>query len=103
MQNALPAAKISSSKLWQLSILVLLFFALSFYGFSLYNARAFTWVLVIFWLCIFFQFWQLIGFLHTIWYLAPRDEPLLDPLFLPKVDVFITVAGEPLSVIESTV
>jgi cellulose synthase (UDP-forming) len=48
-----------------------------------------------------FHFWQALTYLYTIWdtktALPPRD-----PNYLPAVDVFITVAGEPLDIIEET-
>lgn len=47
-----------------------------------------------------FHIWQALTFLYTIWdteHTMPRDDT-----FLPPVDVFIPVAGEPLDVIEQT-
>ncbi|HEX4104017.1 MAG TPA: glycosyltransferase [Candidatus Paceibacterota bacterium] len=60
--------------------------------------------LVLFWLLIFgevFHLWQAITFIWTIWD-TEHDVPK-DPQFTPPVDVFITVAGEPIDVIEATV
>lgn len=48
-----------------------------------------------------FYFWQGINYIYTVWdttYRAPFDA-----LFKPPVDVFITVAGEPLEIVEETV
>lgn len=59
---------------------------------------------VLFWLLIageVFHLWQALTFLYTIWeteHTLPRDDN-----FLPPVDIFIPVAGEPLEVIEKTV
>jgi cellulose synthase/poly-beta-1,6-N-acetylglucosamine synthase-like glycosyltransferase len=59
---------------------------------------------VLFWLLIVgevFHVWQAITFLYTIWdteHQAPKD-----PSYAPRVDVFITVAGEPVEIVETTV
>jgi cellulose synthase (UDP-forming) len=48
-----------------------------------------------------YHVWQLLTFLFTIWdteYMPPRDDN-----FRPPVDVFITVAGEPVEIVEQTV
>ncbi len=48
-----------------------------------------------------FHLWQVLTFLYTVWdteYKAP-----FDPTMTPAVDVFITVAGEPVGVVEETV
>ncbi len=48
-----------------------------------------------------FYLWQCLSHLYTVWetdYVAPKDD-----MFLPPVDVFITVAGEPLEIVEETV
>ncbi|HEV7449137.1 MAG TPA: glycosyltransferase, partial [Candidatus Paceibacterota bacterium] len=47
-----------------------------------------------------FHLWQVLTFLHTVWdtdYQAPFDATLT-----PAVDVFITVCGEPVSIVEET-
>lgn len=47
-----------------------------------------------------YYLWQLIMYCHTIWdteYKAPFDRS-----YAPSVDIFITVAGEPLDLIEAT-
>lgn len=59
---------------------------------------------ILFWFLIageVFHVWQALTFLQTIWdtsYDAPKD-----PSYAPPVDVFITVAGEPVDVIAETV
>lgn len=48
-----------------------------------------------------FHLWQVFTFLYTVWdtsYIAPRKEGYREP-----VDIFITVAGEPTSLVEQTV
>ncbi len=58
---------------------------------------------ILFWLLVVgevFHLWQLITFIYTIWntdYMPPSD-----PSFKPPVDVFITVAGEPVDIVEET-
>jgi len=47
-----------------------------------------------------FHLWQIATYAHTVWqlkYEAPKDEK-----FMPEVDVYITVAGEPAQVVEET-
>ncbi len=59
---------------------------------------------VLFWLLIageVFHIWQVFTFLYTVWdttYQAPKDISLQ-----PPVDVFITVAGEPLEIVREVV
>lgn len=59
---------------------------------------------VLYWLLIageVFHLWQLFTYLYTVWdteYRAPFDSRFIKP-----VDVFITVTGEPLEVVEETV
>lgn len=48
-----------------------------------------------------FHVWQVLTFLYTVWdtsYSAPKHAG-----YLPGVDVFITVAGEPIDIVEETV
>lgn len=59
---------------------------------------------VLFWLLVagqLFHVWQVGTFLHTVWdtsYQAPSD-----PTYRAPVDVFVTVAGEPVDMVEETV
>ncbi len=58
---------------------------------------------VLFGLLVFgevFHVWQLLMFLYTIWDRKRTVAP--DPQYYPAVDVYVTVAGEPVSVIEET-
>lgn len=48
-----------------------------------------------------FHLWQILGFIHSVWNLESKAD--FDPFYLPPVDVFITVAGEPVDVVEATV
>lgn len=48
-----------------------------------------------------FHVWQLAAFLYTIWDRTPTVPR--DAEYYPPVDVYVTVAGEPISVIEETV
>ncbi len=47
-----------------------------------------------------FHTWQALTYLHTIRHMSYEGKS--DPDFVPKVDVFITVAGEPIDIIEET-
>ncbi len=59
---------------------------------------------LLFWILLVgevFHIWQILTFLYTIWdteYLAPQDQT-----YRPPVDVFITVAGEPVEIVAETV
>ncbi|HEY6018499.1 MAG TPA: hypothetical protein VIY48_00930, partial [Candidatus Paceibacterota bacterium] len=47
-----------------------------------------------------FHLWQVFTFIYTVWdtsYVSPKDSRIA-----PAVDVFITVAGEPIEVVEPT-
>lgn len=48
-----------------------------------------------------FHVWQVLTFLYTVW--ETDHTPEQDPYFQPPVDVFITVAGEPVELVEKTV
>jgi cellulose synthase (UDP-forming) len=50
-----------------------------------------------------FHIWQVLTFLHSVWDTQVESKRLGPQAPLPPVDVFITVAGEPLEVIEETV
>lgn len=59
---------------------------------------------VLFWLLILgevFHMWQLFTYIYTVW--GVRRKPAFDPAYKPEVDVFITVAGEPIEIIKETV
>lgn len=47
-----------------------------------------------------FHLWQVLGFIHTIWYTETKFPH--DPNHTPSVDVFITVAGEPTDIVKET-
>jgi cellulose synthase (UDP-forming) len=47
-----------------------------------------------------FHIWQVLTFLYTVWDTSHMEPS--DPSYAPPVDVFITVAGEPLSIVEQT-
>jgi cellulose synthase (UDP-forming) len=58
---------------------------------------------VIFWLLVageVFHLWQILGFAYTVWGRPRRHHH--DESFRPAVDVFITVCGEPVDVVERT-
>ena len=48
-----------------------------------------------------FHVWLALTYLHTVWGFARRLRP--DPTFRPPVDIYITVAGEPMEVVARTV
>ncbi len=47
-----------------------------------------------------FHLWQIIGYCYTVWNM--RNDAVFDPNFNLGVDVFITVAGEPVEIVEET-
>jgi len=47
-----------------------------------------------------FHLWQTFSYLFTAW--NTSYKPKSDPNYLPSVDVFITVAGEPVDIVEET-
>ena len=47
-----------------------------------------------------FHLWQIIGYCYTVW--EKRSDAVFAPYFSKSVDVFITVAGEPIEIIEET-
>ena len=58
---------------------------------------------ILFWLLIageVFHTWQALTYLHTVWRLDHKARH--DPDLAPPVDVFITVAGEPIDIVEAT-
>lgn len=58
---------------------------------------------ILFWLLIageVFHTWQAVTYLHTVWRLDHKAK--FDASLAPPVDVFITVAGEPLDIVEGT-
>ena len=48
-----------------------------------------------------FHLWQVFSYAHTIW--NTHDTPRPRYLATPKIDLFITVAGEPTEIVEATV
>lgn len=48
-----------------------------------------------------YHLWQILTYIHTIW--SPAKPSEFDPEYKPSVDVFITVCGEPVEVVEETV
>jgi len=50
-----------------------------------------------------FHVWQVFSYIHTIWRGGSGSKTSFEPAFLPPVDVFITVAGEPENIVEETV
>lgn len=48
-----------------------------------------------------FHLWQIIGYCYTVW--DTRTTAVFNPKFKLGVDVFITVAGEPIGIVEETV
>lgn len=58
---------------------------------------------VLFWLLVLgevFHVWQLVTFLYTIYDTKYRSK--FADSYLPPIDIFITVAGEPVSIVEAT-
>ncbi|MBL8159418.1 glycosyltransferase [Candidatus Saccharibacteria bacterium] len=47
-----------------------------------------------------FHLWQIIGYCYTVWEM--KNDSVFAPHFARPVDVFITVAGEPVEIIEET-
>src|SRR5690606_36982176 len=48
-----------------------------------------------------FHVWQVLTYIYTVW--ETDYQPKMNTRVHPAVDVFITVAGEPLEIIEETV
>lgn len=48
-----------------------------------------------------FHLWQSLTYVYTIW--SMRTKPQFDSRFEPSVDIYITVAGEPVEIVEETV
>lgn len=62
--------------------------------------------IVLFYLLIIgqlFYLWQIVSFIHTIWDITPPKLPDFTFKTQPSVDIYITVAGEPLDVVKKTV
>lgn len=49
-----------------------------------------------------FHLWQITTFCHTVWRTKQPEFPF-DPAYAPPVDVFITVAGEPVDLVRKTI
>ncbi len=48
-----------------------------------------------------FHIWLILSYIFTVW---PRQNSFkFDPRFLPPVDIFITVAGEPVDIVKKTI
>ncbi len=59
---------------------------------------------ILFWVLIageIFHLWQLLTYIYTVW--DTSYMPASDPKFQEPVDVFITVTGEPVDIVEETV
>jgi cellulose synthase (UDP-forming) len=59
---------------------------------------------VLYWLLVVgevFHLWQLFTYLYTIW--ETEYEPDSELFFRPEVDIYVTVAGEPVDIVEETV
>ncbi len=59
-----------------------------------------TWLFSILIASQVFYTWQLLTYIYTIW--NTEHDPIKDPEFTPGVDVYITVAGEPVEIVEET-
>ncbi|MDE1941040.1 MAG: glycosyltransferase [Patescibacteria group bacterium] len=60
--------------------------------------------MTMFWILIageVFHLWQLFTYLYTVW--DTRYMPHFDPTCEPAVDIFVTVCGEPVEIVEQTV
>jgi cellulose synthase (UDP-forming) len=62
--------------------------------------RALYWILMTGQL---FYLWQILSFIHTVWDIEQLPRPQVLKSFEPSVDIFITVAGEPVDVVYETV
>jgi cellulose synthase (UDP-forming) len=78
-------------------ILAVIYFAAILFAFPKGNT-------ILFWLLIsgeVFHLWQLLTYIFTVW--NTEYQPRFDPRHVEPVDVYITVAGEPIDVVEETV
>lgn len=48
-----------------------------------------------------YHIWQILSYIHTIW--SPAQPSEFDAAYKPPVDIFITVCGEPVDVVEPTI
>jgi cellulose synthase (UDP-forming) len=78
-------------------ILSLVYFALLAFWFKRGNAYLFSLLMV----GEVYHVWQILSYIHTIW--SPAQASRFDADFKPPIDVFITVCGEPVDVVEPTV
>src|SRR3989344_4701242 len=91
-----------SAQVPRLVILICGALALGYLTWWLDFSRAGSWVL--FGLLLFgelYHVWQSLGYLHTIWDI--REVLHKEPTTYPPVDVFITVCGEPVALVEKTI
>jgi cellulose synthase (UDP-forming) len=79
------------------AVLALIYFVMIVWWFPSGNKFLFTLLVV----GEVFHLWQLFTYLYTVW--DTEYEAPFDPGFKPPVDVFITVAGEPVEIVEETV
>ncbi len=77
-------------------VLALTYFVIIAFGFPRGNVLLFSLLIV----GEIFHLWQLFTYCYTVW--ETRHRAIFDPNFTPPVDIFITVAGEPLDVVEAT-
>lgn len=79
------------------ALLAVVYFAVLAFVFPIGNRLLFTLLIA----GEVFHLWQVFTFLYTVWdttYRAPKNDS-----YLPPADVFITVAGEPVELVEETV
>lgn len=78
-------------------LLAILYFVLIGFWFQ----RANIYLYVVLMIGEIYHVWQILSYIHTIW--SPAKATTFDVEFKPDVDVFITVCGEPIDVVEETV
>jgi len=95
-KNFLEGNMLSSTLIFNLILAILYFIALLFW--SPQGNKIMFWVLIAGQL---YYLWQLITYLYTVW--DTNHAARHDSSYKPAVDVFITVAGEPVDIVEETV
>jgi cellulose synthase (UDP-forming) len=97
LQERLSRSTISKAALVFNVVLALLYFGLITFRFDRGNG----WLYALLVAGEVFHVWQVLTYAYTVWNMGYKHRR--DDSFTPDVDIFITVAGEPVDIIEETV
>jgi cellulose synthase (UDP-forming) len=95
-----PAHPQSSRVSRWLLITVLVASAIYFAGITWYFQRGNQTLYIIFLIGEIFHLWQVLGYVATVWGFDRRHQ--FQPDYHPRIDIFITVAGEPTEIVRQT-